>query len=290
MGNRFFLCPGFPKFCTTYMETNIILTRDCDNAILRQYFGAIYQLSHDGSEFPINLDSVFHLVYGKKSDAVSALKRTFIEGIDYISFFAAANSAPNNGFAAANSSAKNILLPRNEKQTRGGQNRVDYYLSVSCLEFFIARKVRPVFEVYRRIFHKVADQAAEGNVDQLQILSDALSQKNEQIKLLQQENKQLKDKMLLIENHLTHHEHNGNLTSTTQLAKMLGFRETKELILKMDEIGIIIYWGGMMILTPKYDHPDIAEYVTWWKGNRRIEYVGWTEKGIDMVKHELNLA
>ena len=261
------------------METNIILSKDCDHAILHQYFGAIYQLSHDGSKFPINLDSVFHLVYGNKSDAVSALKRTFIEGIDYVSFF-----------AAANSSAKETLLRQNPQQKRGGHNKVDYYLSVSCLEFFIARKVRPVFEVYRRIFHKVADQAAEGNADQLQILNDALSQKNEQIKSLQQENKQLKDKMLLIESHLTHHEINSRLVSTSQLAKMLGFRTTKDLLVRLDDIGIIVYWGGMVILTPKYDHPDIAEYVTWWKCNRRIEYVGWTEKGIDIVKHELNLA
>ena len=29
-------------------------------------------------------------------------------------------------------------------------------LSVPCLEFFIARKVRPVFEVYRKVFHNVA--------------------------------------------------------------------------------------------------------------------------------------
>lgn len=36
----------------------------------------------------------------------------------------------------------------------GGNNKVDYKLSVSCLEFFIARKVRPVFEVYRQVFHK----------------------------------------------------------------------------------------------------------------------------------------
>lgn len=35
-----------------------------------------------------------------------------------------------------------------------------YMLSVPCLEFFIARKVRPVFEVYRKVFHKVV----EGNV------------------------------------------------------------------------------------------------------------------------------
>ena len=31
-----------------------------------------------------------------------------------------------------------------------------YMLSVPCLEYLIARKVRPVFEVYRQVFHKVA--------------------------------------------------------------------------------------------------------------------------------------
>lgn len=258
------------------METNIILSKDCDPAIMHQYFGAIYQLSHDGSEFPINLDSVWHLAYSAKEKAVRALKQNFYEGIDY---------------KVLSQKGENYeVFAQNGEKLKGGRPIVKYYLSVSCLEFFIARKVRPVFEVYRRIFHKVADQAAEGNADQLQILSEALSQKNEQIESLQQENKQLKDKMLLIESHLTHHEINSRLVSTSQLAKMLGFRTTKDLLVKLDDIGIIVYWGGMVILTPKYDHPDIAEYVTWWKGNRRIEYVGWTEKGIDIVKHELNLA
>lgn len=32
-----------------------------------------------------------------------------------------------------------------------------YMLSLPCFEFFIARKVRSVFEVYRQVFHKVAD-------------------------------------------------------------------------------------------------------------------------------------
>ena len=38
----------------------------------------------------------------------------------------------------------------------GGRPQNTYMLSVPCLEFFIARKVRPVFEVYRQVFHKVA--------------------------------------------------------------------------------------------------------------------------------------
>ena len=38
----------------------------------------------------------------------------------------------------------------------GGRPQNIYMLSFPCLEFFIARKVRPVFEVYRQVFHKVA--------------------------------------------------------------------------------------------------------------------------------------
>lgn len=35
-----------------------------------------------------------------------------------------------------------------------GRPSKDYMLTVSCMEFFIARKVRAVFEVYRQVFHK----------------------------------------------------------------------------------------------------------------------------------------
>lgn len=48
--------------------------------------------------------------------------------------------------------------PKGSKDGRnlGGRPQNTYMLSVPCLEFFIARKVRPVFEVYRQVFHKVA--------------------------------------------------------------------------------------------------------------------------------------
>ena len=43
----------------------------------------------------------------------------------------------------------------------GGRPVENYFLTLSCLEFFIARKVRSVFEVYRKVFH-VATQQTEG--------------------------------------------------------------------------------------------------------------------------------
>ena len=75
------------------------------------------------------------LCYSAKDKAVRALKENFIENIDY------------------------QPLAQNGERTRGGQNKIDYHLSVSCLEYFIARKVRPVFDVYREVFHKVNEIA-----------------------------------------------------------------------------------------------------------------------------------
>ena len=83
--------------------------------------------------YPVNFDSCWMLCYSAKDKAVRALKENFIEGVDY------------------------QLLAQNGERTRGGQNKIDYYLSVSCLEYFIARKVRPVFDVYREVFHKTAE-------------------------------------------------------------------------------------------------------------------------------------
>jgi hypothetical protein len=73
------------------------------------------------------------LAYSEKGKAVRALKTNFIENIDF--------SLAQNG--------KQTI-----KQGRGGHNEETYLLSTSCLEYFIARKVRPVFEVYRQVFHK----------------------------------------------------------------------------------------------------------------------------------------
>ena len=73
---------------------------------------------------------------------------SFFEGIDY-------QPLPQDGERLEGNS-----LAQNGKRMANGQfnggDKVTYMLSVPCLEFFIARKVRPVFEVYRQVFHKVA--------------------------------------------------------------------------------------------------------------------------------------
>lgn len=121
-------------------ENQIILTRESNESEIRKYFEAILQLSRSNEEYPVNLDEVWPLVYGNRSNAISALKKSFEEGIDYIK-----------------KPVDNQPLMQNNERDWGGQNKIDYFLTTSCLEYFIARKVRPVFEVYRAVFHKVAN-------------------------------------------------------------------------------------------------------------------------------------
>ena len=117
------------------METNIILTKQSNDSDLKRYFLALQEISHSGDEFPVDLDEVWMLVYGRKSDAVEALKNdnTFVQDTDY------------------------QVLRQNPQNSQGGRPTTKYYLTLPCLEFFIVRRVRAVFEVYRQVFHKVVE-------------------------------------------------------------------------------------------------------------------------------------
>ena len=103
---------------------------------IRSYFQAIFLLKMSGEEFPINLDEVWPLVYTRRNNAVRVLKTDFTEGVDY------------------------VIFTQNEQQKgSGGHNRIDYRISLACLECFVAQKVRAVFNVYREVFHKAAEMS-----------------------------------------------------------------------------------------------------------------------------------
>lgn len=107
------------------------LTKSSSNEEIKAYFKAILGLAKASEKYPVNLDEVWMLVYGRKSDASEALRRDFIENEDFVTV---------------------------RQNPQGGKfTSIDYLLTVPCLEYFIARKIRPVFEVYRQVFHKVAD-------------------------------------------------------------------------------------------------------------------------------------
>ncbi len=120
------------------------LTKQSTDQEIKAYFEEVLRMLRDSEEFPVNLDDVWPLVFGRKQEAVRALRndRLFVENIDY---------------QVLRKNAQNSeVLRKDAENQQGGRPTEIYMLSVPCLEFFIARKVRPVFEVYRQVFHKVA--------------------------------------------------------------------------------------------------------------------------------------
>ena len=119
------------------METKIILSKRSDESEIKTYFSALLRLAKSDNPYPVNLDEVWGLVYERKDSAVDSLKRDFIQNVDY-----------------------QVFRQNPEK----GRPSEYYHLSLSCLEYFIARKVRPVFEVYRQVFHKTANRSIPDKV------------------------------------------------------------------------------------------------------------------------------
>lgn len=116
------------------MNESLILTKDSVPSDIERYFRGVLALDQQEKVFSVNLDDVWQLVYSERGKAVKALKQNFIDNVDYIS------------------------IAQSGKTATGGFKKIDYYLTSACLEYFVARKVRPVFEVYRRVFHHAVFQ------------------------------------------------------------------------------------------------------------------------------------
>lgn len=151
----------------------IQLTKQSSDSEIKAYFIQVLNLSRSKEEFPVNLDEVWPLVFKFRSDAVRALSKSnlFVKDIDYQVLSTNAQksgvfsqNAQKSGVFAQNGKKSGVFPQNGEKsddtQADGksamGRPQNTYMLSVPCLEFFIARRVRPVFEVYRQVFHKVA--------------------------------------------------------------------------------------------------------------------------------------
>jgi hypothetical protein len=136
------------------VNNNFQLTKQSSESEIKAYFIQVLNLSRSKEEFPVNLDEVWALAYKEKGKAVRALRMNelFVEGIDYQVF--ANNGQKVDGVFAQN--GKKSDNTQDDGKIVMGRPQNTYMLSVPCLEFFIARKVRPVFEVYRQVFHKVA--------------------------------------------------------------------------------------------------------------------------------------
>ena len=61
------------------------LTKQSTDQEIKAYFEEVLKLSKDSEEFPVNLDDVWPLVFGRKQEAVRALRndKLFVEYIDF---------------------------------------------------------------------------------------------------------------------------------------------------------------------------------------------------------------
>jgi hypothetical protein len=97
---------------------------------LKRYFGEVLSSAREGKPFPVDLDRVWPLAYERKEHAVRDLRKMCVQSVDY------------------------AILPKIGENVVGRRPSDDYRISIPCLEWLIARKVRAVFEVYRRVFHQ----------------------------------------------------------------------------------------------------------------------------------------
>lgn len=147
-------------------EKQIILTKESSLEQVKSYFIAVLNLSQSSKEFPVDFDEVWRLVYMAKNKAVEELKDKFLQDVDF--------QLINRKVKAAN--------------PQGYVWEHKYFLTTSCLEFFIARKVRSVFEVYRQVFHKAIASTPSYQIDDPIERAKAWIVEQEQRKALEAQN------------------------------------------------------------------------------------------------------
>lgn len=280
------------------MTTQLTKTSTSDE--LRNYFNAVLNIAKNNEKFPINLDEVWMLVYGRRDVAVRELKKSFIEGEDYL--------------------AENDQLRQNVEQDSkgkwGGSNKVTYHLTLSCLEYFIARKVRPVFEVYRQVFHKTAQQQeiqqqVPTTFREALLLAakqqETIEQQERQ--LIEQERQLIEQKGCLIEQQATiennqvtisHQEEelkaaapkvnyydttlqSRSTMTMTQVAKSIGLT-CQQLTANLRKAGIIFRQSGQWLLREPYSHWHLhaTRTQTYTRSDGSIcssLYTVWNERG-----------
>ncbi len=196
---------------------NIILTKSSTENQIKSYFLKVLDLKQSNEQFPVDLEEVWPLVYPRKEEAVRYLKSEFIQDVDY------------------------QVLRKNAENPLGGRPTDIYKLTLSCMEYFIARKVQPVFNVYRSVFH----QSVESGFRIPQTYSEALrlaADKEEENQKLLIENKALEseNKRMQPRDQFVDIVFNSNkLLTMSEAAKSLKLKYGRNtLCKKLREIGI----------------------------------------------------
>ena len=255
------------------MQNSMLTKQSTENEIV-SYFRGVRELSLSGKEFPVNFDEVWCIVYKDRRTAVAELKDKFLQDIDYQTVRKKVESSNIAGFTYAN----------------------DYFLTLPCMEYFIARKVRPVFEVYRRMFHKTMDALTAPSYQIEDPIKRAQAWIEEQKKriALESENKQLSEQNAVMLPKVRSYEQVINtpqtewLKTTQQVANEIGMSANK--LNKLLIAAGIIYkaQNGEYLVTANYAGWNLHCIVSYPISENRIKtYIKWTERG-RLYIHALN--
>lgn len=240
--------------------SNIQLTKSSSESDLKRYFTAVLELSHNDNKFPINLDEVWPLVYSEKGKAVRALKNNFYEGEDY--------HLSQNGKVIPSSAILNGI-------------EVSYFLSLSCMEYFIARKVRPVFEVYRQVFHRTAQSVTPSyQIEDPVKRAEKWIEEQKTLALLKQQNETLAPKARVYDQVIGNAQDSSTFT-TRQVAQEIGMTDQRLYAILM-QINVLYRQSDTYMLYSDYLkwglHKMTSHVIDPEKGRVRT-YLKWTNRG-----------
>ena len=147
------------------------LTKETSQDALRNYFAGVIALSKSKDPFPVDLDDVWPLLYTTKGNAVRELKKNRKEGFDYVvkdeNFIfnkSVQNKSESGNEEVLNKSVQNLptkqdeVFIQNDKNLQtdgkdlGGRPNEKIFLSLSCLQEWVVRRVPGVFDVYLKVF------------------------------------------------------------------------------------------------------------------------------------------
>ena len=253
------------------MAANIILSKESSAEDIKRYFEAVLKLSQSDDKFPINLDDVWMLVYTKRDKATEALKENFFEGEDFY--------LTQMGKVIQSSEIQNGI-------------KVEYKLTTSCMEYFIARKVRPVFEVYHQVFHKVAN--GQINLPTTKELALMVIKAEEEKERLMLENEEQKKKIVKLEEdsrYLNQILNSKNAEIVSVIAQDYGMK-APDFNKLLNGFGIQYKKSGTWFLYSKYlkEGYVTSSPFTFPHSDGRIETKNttkWTRKGMRFLYYKL---
>lgn len=235
---------------------NIVLSKESSEEQIKAYFNAVLELSKKQEEFPINFDEVWMIVYEDKRSAIYELKDKFLQGIDYQTVRKKVKASNVAGYVWAD----------------------EYKLTISCMEFFIARKVRPVFEVYRQIFHKATELDFKlPNFNNPAEAARAWALEYEAKQQAQLEAKEAQDNVKRL-------VHDSKTYTAGEIAKEVGLRSAIELNNRLAKMEVQFKQNGTWLLYAKYADLGYTSVKQTMLDNGRIIYDRrWTGAGRDFI-------